>query len=85
MIGPPSSILAGWVRNRKLVTTPKLPPPPRKRPQEVTVLAFAGGHEAAVGQHHVGLDEVVAGQAILARKVAVPAAKGQAGDVRWSR
>ena len=58
----------------------EISPAAAQRPQEVTVLAFAGGREAAVGQHHVGLDEIVAGQAILTREVAVPAAKGQAGD-----
>jgi hypothetical protein len=29
MIGPAYRVLAGCMRNRKLVTTPKFPPPPR--------------------------------------------------------
>ena len=44
-----------------------------QRPQKVGVLAFACGHEAAVGQDHVGLDEIVDRESILPGEVAVAA------------
>ena len=51
-----------------------------QRPEEIGVLRLAGGDEAAVGQHHVGLEQVVDGQAELAGEVAEPAAEGDAAD-----
>ena len=38
-----------------------------QRPEQVGVLLLAGGDEAAVGQHDVGLEQIVDGQAVLAR------------------
>ena len=63
-------MLTGWARNRKLVTTPKLPPPPRSAPEEIAFSRRIGGDEAAVRQHHIGLDQVVDRQAVFAREVA---------------
>ena len=51
-----------------------------QRPQQVGVLLLAGGDEAAIGQHDIGLEQIVDGQAVLARQVAMPAAQRQAGD-----
>jgi hypothetical protein len=43
------------------VTTPKLPPPPANRPEEVWVFAFVGGDESAVGEDDVGFHQIVDG------------------------
>ena len=51
-----------------------------QRPEQVGVLLLAGGDEAAVGEHDIGLEQIVDGQAIFARQIAVPAAQRQAGD-----
>ena len=50
------------------------------RPEEVGVLVCAGRHEAAVGQHHVGFEQVVDRQTALAGQVAEAAAEGEAAD-----
>ena len=73
-IGPAKTIFTGCNWKRKLVTTPKLPPPPRSAQKQIGVLLLAGGDEAAVGQHDIGLEQIVDGQAVLARQVAVPTA-----------
>ena len=73
-------MLAGWVRNRKLVTTPKFPPPPRSAHNRSGVLRLGSGDETAVGQHHVGLDEIIDGESVLAAEIAVTAAQRQPGD-----
>jgi hypothetical protein len=46
-------------------------------PEQVGVLTLAGAHDPPVGQHHLGRDEVVAGQAVLRRSPAVSAAGGE--------
>ena len=51
-----------------------------QRPEEIGVLRLAGGDEAAVGEHDVGLEQIVDGQPELAREVAQPAAEGDAAD-----
>ncbi len=51
-----------------------------QRPEEIGVLRFTGGDETAVGQDHVGLQQIVDGQPELAREVADPAAEGDAAD-----
>ena len=43
-----------------------------QRPEQVGILGLAGGHEAAVGKHDVGLEEVVDGQPVFAGQIAVP-------------
>ena len=49
-------------------------------PQQVGILLLAGGDEAAVGQHDIGLEQIVDGQAVFARQIAVAAAQRQAGN-----
>ena len=49
-----------------------------QRPQQVGVLLLAGGDEAAIGKHDIGLEQIVDGQAVFARQVAMPAAQRQA-------
>jgi len=46
-------------------------------PEQVGVLTLAGAHDPPVGQHHLGRNEVVAGQAVLRRGPAVSAAGGE--------
>ncbi len=50
------------------------------RPVEILVLLGAGGDRAPVGQHHVGGQQVVDGEAVLPGQVADAAAQRQAGD-----
>jgi hypothetical protein len=50
---------------------------PAQRPEQVLVLLLAGHQEAAVGGHHVGRDQVVAGQPEPAGQVADAAAQGE--------
>src|SRR5215471_10635310 len=72
-IGPANTMLTGWRRNRKLVTTPKLPPPPRSA-------LLASRDEPTVGENEIRFDQIIDGQAISARQIAVAAAQGKAGD-----
>ena len=78
--GPRRPCSTGCAWNRKLVTTPKLPPPPRSAQKRSGCSLLARGDEAAVGQHHVGFEQVVDRQAVLARQVAGAAAEGEARD-----
>ena len=73
-------MLAGWVRNRKLVTTPKFPPPPRRAQNRSAFSVSDAVTKLAVGQHHVGLEQIIHGEAILAAEVAVTPAQRQAGN-----
>ncbi len=57
----------------------EVPAAAAQRPEQVGVVVFAGGDERAVGQHHVGGQEVVDGQAEPAGQVADAAAERQAG------
>ncbi len=50
------------------------------RPEQIGVLLGIGGHEPAVGQHDVDLEDVVDGQAAAAGEMAEPAAERQAAD-----
>jgi hypothetical protein len=45
--------------------------------KEVFVLLLAGLHKAPIGQDHVGFEQVIDGEAVLASKVAVPATQGE--------
>ena len=54
-------------------------------PEEIGVLALAGRDKTAIGQDHIGLEQVVDREAILAREVAGAAAQGEAQRRRWSR
>ena len=51
-----------------------------QRPEQIGILRLARRDEAAVGQHDVGLEQVVDGEAVLARQIAGAAAERQAGD-----
>ena len=51
-----------------------------QRPEQIGVGLRAGGDEAAVGEHDVGGDQVVHGQAEAPGEVADAAAEGQAAD-----
>ena len=62
------------------MTIPKLPPPPRRPQQQVGVLGLDRVHEPAVGGDHVGADQVVAGEAVLAHQPADAAAEREAAD-----
>ncbi len=48
-------------------------------PEQVCVLALAGGDELPVGGDHIGGDEVVDGESVCARQVADPAPERQSG------
>jgi hypothetical protein len=67
MITPRSPM--SWQRNVNEVTTPKFPPPRSAQNRSLCELASAR-HERAVGERHMGGEEVVGGQAEAARKVA---------------
>jgi hypothetical protein len=66
--------------NVKLVTMPKLPPPPRSPPEELGVLLFAGHDELAVGGDDIARAEAVDGQPELAHQMTEPPAQGQAAN-----
>ena len=84
-IGPANTMLTGCAWNRKLVTTPKLPPPPRSAQNRSGCCACARRDEAAVGQHDVGLEEVVDGEPELARQVPGAAAERESRPRRCCR
>ncbi|CAH0307982.1 hypothetical protein SRABI128_04405 [Microbacterium sp. Bi128] len=58
----------------------EVPAAAAQRPEQVLVLAFAGGKEFSLGRDDVGREEVVAAEAILAAQVSNAAAEGQPGD-----
>ena len=49
-------------------------------PEKILVLRRIGSHEAAVREHHIGLDQIVNRQAIFAGQVARSAAQREATD-----
>jgi hypothetical protein len=49
-------------------------------PEEIGVFRFAGGDEAAVRQHQIGLEQIVDGQPELAGEVPDAAAQGETAD-----
>ncbi len=49
-------------------------------PHEIAVLGVARSHDAAVGEHHFGGDEVVAGQPVLAGQPSDAAVERETGD-----
>ena len=64
IVGP-----SGWSANSKLVTMPKLPPPPRSPQNRSAFSSCAGHHELAVGGDHVTRPQVVDRQAELAHEM----------------
>ena len=67
-------------RNWNEVTTPKLPPPPRRAQNRSGFSSALARDERAVGQDDLGLEQVVDGQAVLAGEVADAAAEREAAD-----
>ena len=53
-----------------------------KPPEQILVLALAGGDERAVGRDHIGRDQIVDRQPARAREVADAAAQREARDAR---
>ena len=49
-------------------------------PEEIRVFAGAGGNQAPIGGHHIGREQVVAAQAVLAHEPTESTAEGEAGD-----
>ena len=56
-----------------------------QRPEQIGMLARAGVHLRAIGQHHVGADQVVDREPEAARQVADAAAEREPADARSSR
>ena len=56
------------------------PAGPAKRPEQLAAAVLARGQHLAVGGHDVGAQQVVGGEAVLAREEAVAAAEREAGD-----
>src|SRR5690606_7948817 len=50
------------------------------RPEQVGVLLRIGAHDAAVGRHHLGGEDVVDGQPVLADQEADPSGEGDPAD-----
>src|SRR5437667_10570681 len=74
-VGPATTVESGLRRNAKRVTTPKLAPPPRKRPEEVRMLLVVRGDEAAIRKDDVRLHEIVDRKPELAGHVTDTAAE----------
>ena len=56
-----------------------------QRPEQIRVLSLARRDEAAVGQHHVGLEQIVDRQPVLARADSRCRRRASARRRRWSR
>ena len=79
--GPPMTVPfspMSWQRNVNDVTMPKFPPPPRSAQNRSLCELLAGRDERAVGEHDVGGEQVVDGEAEAPGKVADAAAERQA-------
>ena len=59
---------------------PEVAAPAAQRPEQVGVLALRRGHDPPVGEHDLRLEQVVDGEPVLARQVAVAAAQREAAD-----
>ena len=62
------------------MTTPKFPPPPRSAQYRWACSSALGADLAAVGEHHVRLEQVVDRQTEGAREVPEPAAERESAD-----
>ena len=56
----------------------EIPATATQRPEEFRVLRRTGGYQAPIRQHNIGLEQVVNGQAVLAREIAVASAEREA-------
>ena len=72
----------GWSANSNLVTTPKLPPPPRSAQNRSGSRPRCACDDAPVGGHDLRADEVVDGQPVPRAQPADPAAQRQPADAR---
>ena len=61
------------------MTIPKLPPPPRKAPEQVRVFGCACLQQSAVRRHDFGRDQIVASQPMFAAELAEPTPERQSG------
>ena len=77
---PPRITSSGWVSNSNEAATPKLPPPPAERPEQVGLGLRVDDPHLAVRGDELDLDDVVDGQPVLAHEPAQTAAQRQAGD-----
>ena len=79
-VGPPTTVPTSCSRNRNEVTTPKLPPPPRIAQNRSGFSSALARTRSPLGEHDVGLEQVVDRQAALAGQVAEAAAEREAAD-----
>ncbi len=70
------TVPTGCSRNMNDVTTPKLPPPPRSAQNRSGCSSALAVTKRAVGEHHVGREQVVDRQPVPAGQIADPAAQG---------
>ena len=78
---PPSTIGPDRVQlERELGDDAEVAAAAAQAPEQVGVLVVGRGHDAAVGGHDLGLDQVVAREAELALEPPAAAAEGEAGD-----
>ena len=59
MIGPPYNIARGMRPEQEARHDAKIAAAAAERPKEVGVFGFAGGDETAVGEDHIGLEQIV--------------------------
>ena len=72
--------LHGMSLEQKAGDDPEIPTTAAQAPEQIGVLRLAGSHDLAAGEHDIGLDEVIDGEAMLARQVTHAATQRQAGD-----
>ena len=79
-MGPAQTVCTGCAWNRNEVTMPKFPPPPRMAQNRSLFSSGARHHKTAVGEHQVGGEQIVDGQAVLSRQMTHAAAERQPAD-----
>ena len=72
--------LHGMSLEQKAGDDPEISTAAAQAPEEIGVLRLAGSHDLAAGEHDIGLDEVIDGEAVLARQISHAATQRQAGD-----
>ena len=77
---PPVASSTGWRWYRNRVATPKLPPPPADRPEEVRMAGRVDLEPRAVRRDDLGAEEVVDRKPVLAHHVADAAAEREPAD-----
>ena len=76
-----TTVLIGLSRNVNDVTTPKFPPAPTpQRPEENVVLVHCGSDDRAVGEHDLGLEQVVDRESERSCQVTDPSTEREAPD-----